>query len=132
MGFSLVCVTLSSLQYIGCCSNNARALHAHAHVLAQWCLTLRPRGLYPPSSSVHGILQARILEWVAISSSRGSFQPRDQTCVSCIAGEFFTTEPSGKPCMSVRHVISPVARFRPTARLLGLPLGFLNSYGHPL
>ena len=38
----------------------------------------------------HGILQARILEWVAIPSSRGSPQPRDQTWVSCIAGRFFT------------------------------------------
>ena len=36
-------------------------------------------------SSVHGILQARILEWVAISSSRGFSQPRDQTCVSCVS-----------------------------------------------
>ena len=46
-----------------------------------------------PSSSVHGILQTRILEWVAISISRGSSQPRDQTlisCVSCTAGGFFT------------------------------------------
>ena len=44
-------------------------------------------------SSVHGILQARILEWVAIFSSRGSSQPRDWThvsCVSCTAGGFFT------------------------------------------
>ena len=37
-----------------------------------------------------GILQARIVEWVAMSSSRGSFQPRDRTQVSCIAGAFFT------------------------------------------
>ena len=44
----------------------------------------------PPSSSVYGILQARRLEWVAISLSRGSSQPRDQTQVSCIAGGFFT------------------------------------------
>ena len=54
----------------------------------------------PSSSSVHGILQARILGWVAISSSRRSSQPRDSTCVShvsCIAGGFFTTEPTGKP-----------------------------------
>ena len=51
----------------------------------------------PPGSSVHGISQARILEWVAISFSRGSSQPRDQTQVSCIAGRFFTTEPLGKP-----------------------------------
>ena len=39
----------------------------------------------PPGFSVHGILQARILEWVAIPSSRGSSQPRDQTHVSCIS-----------------------------------------------
>ena len=42
-----------------------------------------------PGSSVHGILQARILEWVAMPSSRGSSQPRDQTQVSLIAGKFF-------------------------------------------
>ena len=49
---------------------------------------------------IHGILQVRVLEWVAISSSRGSSPPRDWTgipCVSCIAGRFFTTEPSWKP-----------------------------------
>ena len=40
----------------------------------------------PPVSSVHGILEARILEWVAISFSRESSQPRDRTWVSCIAG----------------------------------------------
>ena len=50
--------------------------------------------------SVHGILQARILEWVAIPSSRGSSWSRDQTCVSFVsftAGEFFTAELLGKP-----------------------------------
>ena len=41
--------------------------------------------------AVHGILQARILEWVAFPFSRGSFQPRDQTQVSRIAGGFFTS-----------------------------------------
>ena len=51
----------------------------------------------PLGSSVHGILQTRILVWVAISSSRGSSQPRDQTRVSCIAGRFSTTETPGKP-----------------------------------
>ena len=44
-----------------------------------------------PGSSVHGILQARILEWVALPSFRGSSQPRDQTRVSCFAGRFLTT-----------------------------------------
>ena len=43
-----------------------------------------------PGSSVHGILQARILEWIAIPFSRRSSWPRDQTLVSCIAGWFFT------------------------------------------
>ena len=50
-----------------------------------------------PGSFVHGISLARILEWVAISFSRRSSQPRDRTCISCLAGEFFTTEPPGKP-----------------------------------
>ena len=49
-----------------------------------------------PGSSVHGIFQARIVEWAAISYSRGSSQPRDWTRISCIAGEFFTAEPLGK------------------------------------
>ena len=63
----------------------------------------------PPGSSVHGISQARILEWVAISFSRGSSWPRDQTCISCIAGGphiaggFFTTEPSGKPKTAIMY-----------------------------
>ena len=54
-----------------------------------WTVCLR-------GSSVHGILQARILEWVAMPSSRGSSSPRDRTlssCGSCIAGRFFTAEP---------------------------------------
>ena len=44
-----------------------------------------------PGSSVHGILQARILEWIAIPLSRGSSQPRDWTCVSYIAGTIWAT-----------------------------------------
>ena len=56
----------------------------------------------PPSSSVHGISQANILEWVVISFSSGSYQPRNWTHVFCIAGGFFTTEPPGKPiCVCV-------------------------------
>ena len=52
-----------------------------------------------PGSSVHGIFQARILEWGAISSSRGYSQPRDQSSVAFVSyiGIFFTTEPPGKP-----------------------------------
>ena len=50
-----------------------------------------------PGSSLHGILQARILGWVAISFSRDSSQPRDQTPSPTIVGGFFTTEPQGNP-----------------------------------
>ena len=60
--------------------------------IVQSCLTLcNPVDGSPPSSSIHGILQARILEWVAIPFSRGSSWPRNQTGVSCIAGRFFTS-----------------------------------------
>ena len=53
--------------------------------------SLQPHELYSlPDCSVHGILQAGILEWVAIPLSRGSSRPRDGTWVSCIAGGFFT------------------------------------------
>ena len=63
----------------------------------QLCSTLcDPVDCSPLGSSVHGISQARILEWVAMPSSRGSSQPRDWTQVSCIAGRFFTTEVPGE------------------------------------
>ena len=59
--------------------------------VAQWCPTLcDPMDCSPPGSSIHGILQARVLEWVAICFSRGSSRPRDQTRVSGIVGRCFT------------------------------------------
>ena len=67
----------------------------------QLCSTVcNPMDCSQPSSSVHGICQARILDWVAISSSRGSSPSRDHRGISfgsCIAGRFFTTEPLRKP-----------------------------------
>ena len=53
-----------------------------------------------PDFSVHGIFQARILEWVVISFCSGSSQPRDQTHISYLAGRFFTTGPPEKPSYS--------------------------------
>ena len=74
----------------------------HAQLL-QPCSTLcNPMGHSLPGSSVHEIFLARILEWVAMPSSRGSFQPRNQTHISCTAGRFFITEPLGKP--SFKHL----------------------------
>ena len=60
-------------------------------LVTQSCLTLcDPMDCSLPGSSVHGIFQARVLEWAAISFSRGSCQPRDHTQVSCTAGRIFT------------------------------------------
>ena len=71
--------------------------YMHAKSL-QSCPTLcDPMNYSPPGSAIHGIFQVRILEWVAMPSSRGLSRRKDLTCVSCIAGEFFTTEPPGKP-----------------------------------
>ena len=57
------------------------------------CNSLQPMDCSPPVSSVHGIIQARILEWVVVPSSRGSSWPGDRTHVSCTG--FFTTDPPG-------------------------------------
>ena len=66
-------------------------------LVTQLCPTLcDPMDCSPPGSSVRGTSQARILQWVAISFSRGSSRPRDQTHVSgvsCLTGRFITTEP---------------------------------------
>ena len=60
-------------------------------LVAQSCPTLcDPMDCSPPGSSVLGILQVRILEWIAISSSRGSSRSRDQIRVSSTAGKLFT------------------------------------------
>ena len=87
--------------------DTARTLAVHRSLpcvcmYVQLCPALcDPREWSPPGSSVHWILQARILVWVAIFFSRGSSGPRDQTQVSCIAGRFFTTEPPGKPPLQI-------------------------------
>ena len=68
-------------------------------LVPQWCLTLHCSvDCSLPGSSVHGILQARTLEWVAIPFSRGSSRPRNQTWVSCIAGRFFTDWATRESC----------------------------------
>ena len=75
-----------------------RLLHLYVHacsVASILCNSLQSH-YSTLGSSVHGSLQVRILDWVAISYSKGSSQPRDQTNVSCIAGRVFTTETKGK------------------------------------
>ena len=78
------------------------AMNQHISVLAlvaQLCPTVcDPMNCSPPGPSVHGILQARILEWIAIPFSRRSSQPRDQTWVSYITGiEYLPSESPGRP-----------------------------------
>ena len=92
-------VGLRNVSQSDCCHFYKPCLHTQS---LQLCLTLcGPMESSPPGSSVCTILQARILKWVAIPSSRGSSWNRDQTLISCIAGRFFTAEPPGKP--SVRN-----------------------------
>ena len=60
-------------------------------LITQWCpILFNLRDCRLPGSSVHGILQVRILEWVAIPFSRGSSQPKNRTQVSCMTSRFFT------------------------------------------
>ena len=70
-----------------------------------------PMDCSPPASPVHGIFQARILEWVAISFSRGSSRPRDQTRISYISrtgNGFFTTSATLSPDLTSDHKHDPV------------------------
>ena len=68
-------------------------------LVCPWYVWLcNPVDCSPPGSSIHGILQARILAWVAIPFSGGSSQPGDWTQVSCIAGRALPSEPPGNPC----------------------------------
>ena len=72
-------------------------------VLHSWPTLGDPMDCSLAGSSVHGIFLARILEWAAISFSRGSSPPRDQTWVSCIAGRFFTNWATREAHWSISH-----------------------------
>ena len=104
-GASLLVSTLSSSVFASFPSWQATHNHSDAQVsqqcyglpcvclVTQSCPTLwDPMDCSPPGSSIRGIFQARVLEWVAMPSSRGSYKPRDQTQVSCIAGGSFTSQ----------------------------------------
>ena len=89
-------IKLQSQMYPGC-------LSCLACLVTQSCLTLGGPLECSPGSSVHGIFQARILEWVAISCSRVSSQPRDGTHISwspAWQADSLSTEPSRKPMWS--------------------------------
>ena len=84
-----VCVCVCTQEYI----NMYMCIYKHGSEseVAQSCPTLcNPMDCSPPGSSVHGIFQARVLEWVAISFSGGPSWPKNRTPVSLIAGRHFT------------------------------------------
>ena len=100
--------------------------------LLQLCLTLcNPINCSPSGSSVHGILQARILEWFAMPSSRESSWPRDRTHVSCgswIAGGFCQEPAWGIPPMAKVMRQGAWQNAKARSGLEENPLGFLSIY----
>ena len=92
LNFSIVCFSIYHIFFFIvfiALHENVIKVHWICVVLcsvAQSCLTLcDPVDCSPPGSSVRGVLPARILEWVAMISSRGSSQPRDWTCITCVS-----------------------------------------------
>ena len=86
----------------------------------------------PPGSSVHEILQARILEWVAVPFFSGFSRLRDQTPVSCTADRFCTTEPPGKPfhlnCLTLLGCKTKRSSIAPYCYLVNIPHFFLGIH----
>ena len=100
--------------------------------VTQSCPTLRnPMDCSPPGSSVHGILQARILEWVAYPFSGGSSRPRNPARVSCIAGRFFTTEPPHPPSQILAPILDLLDTHSSAQTSKKLRPGFAGNFSHP-
>ena len=96
------------------------SLHESESEVAQGVTdSLWPHGLYLPGISVHGIFQARLLEWVAISCSRGSSQPRDQSQVSCIAGRLYCLSHKGSSSLHRHDQLIPFSASLPSLQKRG-------------
>ena len=88
-------------------------------LVIQSCPTLcDPMNCSPPGSSVPGLLLVRILEWVAVPFPSGSFWPRDQTQVSCLAGRFFTIWATREALLDTYHSSDSLCIFRVLKYLL--------------
>ena len=98
------CLRFSKNTGVGCHFLFQRMKVTSESEVAQSCPTLSdPMDCSLPGSSIHGIFQARIPEWAAISFSRGSSQPRDRTRVSCIADRRFTVWELLHKCTHLTH-----------------------------
>ena len=86
-----------------------------------------PMDCSPPGSSVHEVSQTRILEWIAISFSKGSSQPRDQTHISCLAGCFFTTAPYFTKKFGEAFAVLLIKSIPPKADLFGNIMVNINT-----
>ena len=98
----------------------------HAQSLQTLC---DPVDCSPPGSSVHGILQARVLEWITMPSSKGSSQPRDRTLLSYIS---WTRQNTGVGSLSLLQQIFPTQRSNPGLLHCGWILHQLNHKCGPL
>ena len=108
LGFLSHVVHHRALRRVPCAIHEVLIVNVNV-LVAQSCLTLcDPVDCSPPGSSVRGILQARILEWVVIPFSRRSSQPRDQTWVSCTAGRFCLSEPPSSHQLATIYIESIV------------------------
>ena len=107
----------------GLCIGTKRPRKCVSHSVVSNCL--RSHGLSLVGFSVHGILQAIILEWVGISFSRGSSRPKDWTRVSCIAGGLFIIWATGKPTKA--QVFLWIWHFWSTISTLELPMGMTET-----
>ena len=99
-----------------------------------WPTLCNPVDCSLPGSSVHCILQARILQWVAISFFRGSSQPRDWTWFSCIAGRFFnvwTIREATFQFWFFSHVLTNLTHLQPTQPLLIISIEQSNMWLNP-
>ena len=84
----------------GCRESDTTGQLTHTFVVVQLLSYVRlcdHMDYRPPDFSVHGISQARVLEWATVYFSKGSSRPRDRTHASCTVGKFFTAEPPRKP-----------------------------------
>ena len=133
-------------EYLGLITTNMRQKSPNVKCIQEWmsgwlcgcsvcmftelCPTLcDPFDCSPPGSSVYEIFQARILEWVTISSSSW---PKDWTRISCIADGFFTTEPSGELMVSLQEYNSSPKRHDSQKSRLCISMDTCSYFFHPI